>query len=397
MAKSGSLWGMFKDFHSGRELQDEQGRKGYIIAARSQELESLKAPTYLVKWEGDLLATSLDSEKATSYMRDRFVVKGWASALILAAQKASWRYPDLKHFLWAEGITDSNPRAQVKPVLSCKRKPGGAPATSSGRQQASAGPYVTPAYKKKRLQLNAQPSVERTCNRPVLLEMKLQVAEGSSKWPSITVMDPQTVCQPQISVMKAAKEARRRRKETIKVPENTSRNVSSRPCSPIRSSASALQKSGMQGSAYCQVEAVLRASTTTTSSTPDKVVAVQGKDKQIPDECLWTQSVLEQGEEENLWVTGWNGRRYLKSMCYKEGDIRVEDIKPEDLSGDFDVDYILDEFDAGPRNLIFLVKWKGYELNIGNGKDMKGDWEPAKNVAGTAALREWKKIKKEII
>jgi hypothetical protein len=25
---------------------------------------------------------------------------------------------------------------------------------------------------------------------------------------------------------------------------------------------------------------------------------------------------------------------------------------------DFDVDYILDEFDAGPRNLIFLVKWK---------------------------------------
>jgi hypothetical protein len=39
---------MFKDFHSGRELQDEQGRKGYIIAARSQELVSLKAPTYLV-------------------------------------------------------------------------------------------------------------------------------------------------------------------------------------------------------------------------------------------------------------------------------------------------------------------------------------------------------------
>jgi hypothetical protein len=27
----------------------------------------------------------------------------------------------------------------------------------------------------------------------------------------------------------------------------------------------------------------------------------------------------------------------------------------------------------------------------------QGDWEPAKNVAGTAALREWKKIKKEII
>jgi len=43
--------------------------------------------------------------------------------------------------------------------------------------------------------------------------------------------------------------------------------------------------------------------------------------------------------------------------------------------GDFEAECIVDEWVMG-KTEFFLVKYKGYELRIGNGRSDKGDWEP---------------------
>ena len=45
-------------------------------------------------------------------------------------------------------------------------------------------------------------------------------------------------------------------------------------------------------------------------------------------------------------------------------------IIPLPLPTEFVVDCIVDEFGAG-RGIMYLVKWKGYELNIGDGDNVK--------------------------
>jgi len=43
--------------------------------------------------------------------------------------------------------------------------------------------------------------------------------------------------------------------------------------------------------------------------------------------------------------------------------------------GDFEAECIVDEWQMG-KEKYYLVKYKGYELRIGNGRSDKGDWEP---------------------
>ncbi|GAX85260.1 hypothetical protein CEUSTIGMA_g12679.t1 [Chlamydomonas eustigma] len=376
MIRAGSLWDVFKGFHSGREIQDDHGRKGYIVAARSQELDSLQAPTYLVKWEGDLLASQLDSEKAKSYMMDRFVVKSWIAPIILAAQKASWRCPDEKHFLWAEGInvSNSNIESHARVKESNKRKAELASGNLNRHVASRPTSVVPPKIEIAKVQLNAVSSVAEISDRSTVKNKKSK-SDGGSRGQKPGTSENVMAQQQGQSVSAKALDT----KKKGKAPNNDGQPLSW--CFPtVRPGSGALE--------------VHR-----TSRHPDAVPDVD-KGIHLPAGCLPTAvdgDAIEKDEEDAAWVTSWTGRRYLKSMCCKEGDIRVKDIKTEDQSGDFEVDYILDEFASGPRDLHFLVKWKGYEVNIGNGKDVKGDWEPAKNVARTAALREWKKIKKEIL
>lgn len=56
--------------------------------------------------------------------------------------------------------------------------------------------------------------------------------------------------------------------------------------------------------------------------------------------------------------------------CYLPGDTRVAEMDPDDAAGDFEVDWIVDEVPQG-RSSMYLVKWKGYELNIGDGREEK--------------------------
>lgn len=87
-----------------------------------------------------------------------------------------------------------------------------------------------------------------------------------------------------------------------------------------------------------------------------------------------------------------NGKSYPKEVCLRPGDKTIQEFidNPVDLEGDFVVEKVVDEEQRG-KTKWYLVKWKGYELNFGDpSKDIKGDWEPEKNLAGNVALKKWK-------
>lgn len=48
----------------------------------------------------------------------------------------------------------------------------------------------------------------------------------------------------------------------------------------------------------------------------------------------------------------------------------MAEMDPDDVAGDFEVDWIVDEVPQG-RSSMYLVKWKGFELNIGDGREEK--------------------------
>lgn len=93
-------------------------------------------------------------------------------------------------------------------------------------------------------------------------------------------------------------------------------------------------------------------------------------------------------------VHSWTGRRYPASLCCRPGDKRVAEYEndTEEAEGDFEVEAIVDETKIGARTF-YLVKWKGFELRPGDGRDVKGDWEPEAHLKGCAALAKWRKDK----
>ncbi|KAF5829826.1 hypothetical protein DUNSADRAFT_15444 [Dunaliella salina] len=101
------------------------------------------------------------------------------------------------------------------------------------------------------------------------------------------------------------------------------------------------------------------------------------------------EQIAKDGEE---WVSSWTGKVYPRSVCYRPGDKLIQELTMDDLVGDYEVERIVDEFVTN-KSKWYLIKYKGYELRLGNGENDKGDWELQKNVKGTEAFRQWQRSK----
>jgi len=115
------------------------------------------------------------------------------------------------------------------------------------------------------------------------------------------------------------------------------------------------------------------------SKTPKESAKKQGKKKQGRE-----------GDKQEGYVKSWRGCNYPLHLCYVEGDKRVDEVDETETEGDYEVQWIVDEW-GKPGAMMYLVKWKGYELNPGDGLDSKGDWEPEAHVKKSEAFRRWRK------
>ncbi|KAI8464636.1 MAG: hypothetical protein J3K34DRAFT_526014 [Monoraphidium minutum] len=90
---------------------------------------------------------------------------------------------------------------------------------------------------------------------------------------------------------------------------------------------------------------------------------------------------------------GLTGREYPANRAFTRGDKLVVDYTAggyDDGAGEeFEVEAILDEARIGKRTL-YLIKWKGYELDVGDKKSRNGGWEPRHNIADAALVAAWK-------
>uniref|UniRef100_A0A7S3QM81 Chromo domain-containing protein n=1 Tax=Dunaliella tertiolecta TaxID=3047 RepID=A0A7S3QM81_DUNTE len=404
--KKGSLWDLYSHIIEGRILCKPDGTKGVVCCFKYHDYSLKYAAVYQVRWERTRTSVDVPAHLVEKWCTDVFANETWVPKKIRAAQLANWHGDKVEQYM------DS-------PLLKVHQK----------RRHSESDAHPAPPNKKAKSNVyGVQHSIfvsPPKAGRPRDMASELQQAtkvhmEAASRRNCRSVHQPnpehgsaeaegngghsaggeqgggegflgqlRNVCSRLIGggaggggvdASNSTGASPPSASEDVPAPEKSAAADTN-----ARSPAAAAVQMGAATTLVVQGPAAKAGNSSKTNGTK------KGKAKASTQGDEGDDDEKPKADEEE-WVLSWTGKVYPRSVCCRPGDKLIKDMTMDELQGDFEAECIVDEF-VSKKYRWYLIKYKGYELRLGNGENDKGDWEVQKNVKGTEAYRQWKRSK----